>query len=49
MLVNVRVVLKKEVFADKIEQFHTSMRKRILGFKKCTNNIKVLSELEKHH
>ena len=37
--------MKKEIFANKIEQFHMSMCKQILGVKKFTNNIKVLSEL----
>ena len=37
--------MKKVIFANKIEQFHMSMCKQILGFKKFINNIKVLSEL----
>ena len=37
--------MKKEIFANKIEQFHISMCKQILGVKKIANNIKVLSEL----
>ena len=37
--------MKKEIFANKIEQFHMPMHKQILGVKKFTNNIKVLSEL----
>ena len=37
--------IKKEIFANKIEQFYMSMSKKILGVKKFTNNIKVLSEL----
>ena len=37
--------LKKDVFANKIEQFHMSMCKQILGVYKSTNNIKVLSEI----
>lgn len=47
MHVNVGMVLKKGDFVNKIEQFYMSMRKQILGFSKCTNNIKVLSELGK--
>lgn len=47
MHVNVRMVLKKGDFVNKIEQFYMSMRRQILGFSKCTNNIKVLSELGK--
>ena len=37
--------MKKEIFANKIEQFHMSMCKQILGVKNFANNIKVLSEL----
>ena len=37
--------MKKETFANKIERFRMSMCKQILGVKKFTNNIKVLSEL----
>ena len=37
--------MKKEIFGNKIEQFHMSMCKQILGVKKFTSNIKVLSEL----
>ena len=37
--------MKKEIFANKIVQFHMSMCKQILGVKEFTNNIKVLSEL----
>ena len=37
--------MKKEIFANKIEQLHMPMCKQILGDKKSTNNIKVLSEL----
>ena len=36
---------KKEIFANKFEQFHMSMCKQIVGVKKFTNNINVLSEL----
>ena len=36
--------MKKEIFASKIEQFHMSMCKQILGVKKFTNNIKVKEE-----
>ena len=36
---------KKDIFANKIEQFHMSMCKQIIGVYKSTNNIKVLSEL----
>ena len=39
--------MKKEIFANKFEQFRMSMWKQILSVKKFTNNIKVLSELEK--
>ena len=37
--------MKKEIFAKKIEQFHMTMCKQILGVKRFTNSIKVLSEL----
>ena len=37
--------IKKEIFTNKIEQFHMSMCKQILGVKKFTNSTKVLSEL----
>ena len=37
--------MKKEIFPNKIVQFHMSMCKQILGVKEFTNNIKVLSEL----
>ena len=45
MHVNVDVLSKKKVSANKTESFLMSICKQILGFKKCTNNIKVLSEL----
>ena len=37
--------MKKEIFANKIEQFNMSMCKQILGVKHFTSNIKVLLEL----
>ena len=37
--------MKKDIFENKIEQFHMSMGKQILGVKKFTYNIKVLSGL----
>ena len=37
--------MKKEIFANTIEQFHMSICKQILGVKKFTTNIKVLSKL----
>ena len=37
--------LKKDVFANKIESFHTRICKQILGVSKFVNNMKVLTEL----
>ena len=37
--------LKKGVFSNKIEQFHISMCKQVMGVCKFTSNIKVLAEL----
>ena len=46
MHVNAGVILSKtKIFANKIQQFHMSMCKQILGVKKFTINIKVLSGL----
>lgn len=36
---------KKKFFCKQIEQLHISMSKQILVTKKCTNNIKILSQL----
>ena len=37
--------MEKEIFANKIKQFHMSMCKQILGVKKITNNIEILLKL----
>ena len=37
--------MEKEIFANKIKQFHMLMWKQILGVKKFTNNIEVLLKL----
>ena len=39
--------IKKEIFANKIEQFDISMCKQILGVNRFTNIIKVLSQLKR--
>ena len=37
--------MEKEIFANKIKQFHMLMCKQILGVKKFTNNIEILLKL----
>ena len=40
--------LKNDVFVNKLEKFHLSMCKQILGVNKSVNNIKVLAELGRY-
>ena len=38
---------RKDIFVNRTEQFHMSMCKKILDFKKCKNDTEVLPELGK--